>query len=207
MYIDVTGAVTIQDVLDRINNHASNADNLVVARLAAAGNGIELVTTDPSSIATFSVERVNASSAAIDLGLIPVGNNISAPPGVTGVETITGRDVNPQEVTGVFTALIRLRQALTVNDPRQIGRAVEMLESSRDQVNFAIAEVGARQQRLDVLRLRLETDEVELKSTLSEEIDVDLADAISNLIARQASFEASLRMSASLFRLSLLNFI
>ena len=205
--IDVTGATTVQDVLDRINNHANNADNLVVARLAAIGNGIELVTTDMSSNASFSVERVNASMAAVDLGLIPVGNNLSAPPVVTGVETITGRDVNPQEVAGVFTALIRLRQALVVNDPLQISRAIEMLDNSRDQVNFAIAEVGARQQRLDVLRLRLDTDEVELKSTLSEEIDVDLASAISDLIARQASFEASLRMAGSLFRLSLLQFI
>jgi flagellin-like hook-associated protein FlgL len=207
LFIDVTGATTIQDVLDRINNHANNADNLVVAQLAAVGNGIELVTTDPSNIATFSVERVNVSSAAIDLGLIAIGNNTSAPPVVTGVETITGRDINPQEVTGVFTALLRLRQALLTNDSPQIGRAVEMLESSRDQVNFAIAEVGARQQRLDVLQLRLETDEVELRATLSQEIDVDLAEAISNLAGRQASFEASLRMAGNLFQLSLLNFI
>ena len=60
---------------------------------------------------------------------------------------------------------------------------------------------------VDVLRLRLETDEVELKDTLSQEIDVDLAEAISNLIGRQASFEASLRMAGNLFQLSLMNFI
>jgi flagellin-like hook-associated protein FlgL len=50
-------------------------------------------------------------------------------------------------------------------------------------------------------------EQVELKSVLSDEIDVDMAQAASDFIARQAAYEASLRSIASLHQLSLLDFI
>ena len=48
---------------------------------------------------------------------------------------------------------------------------------------------------------------MQLQSALSQDMDVDLVEAISNLTARQYAFEASLRTAASLLQLSLLNFI
>ena len=54
---------------------------------------------------------------------------------------------------------------------------------------------------------RLEDENVQLRSALSQDIDVDLVDAISQLTGRQYAFEASLRTAASLLQLSLLNFI
>jgi flagellin-like hook-associated protein FlgL len=46
-----------------------------------------------------------------------------------------------------------------------------------------------------------------LRTALSDEIDVDLIEAISNLTARQISLEASLRAMANVLELSLLNFL
>ena len=54
---------------------------------------------------------------------------------------------------------------------------------------------------------RNEDEQVELKSVLSDEIDVDMAQAASDFLARQAAYEASLRSIASLYQLSLLDFI
>jgi flagellar hook-associated protein 3 FlgL len=68
-------------------------------------------------------------------------------------------------------------------------------------------EVGARQQGIDILQTRLEDELIELQAALSEEIDVDLVEAISSLTARQAAFEASLRVIGQIFRLSLLDFL
>jgi len=67
--------------------------------------------------------------------------------------------------------------------------------------------LGARQQGLDVLQTRLEDEVINLEDTLSKEQEVDLPSAISEMTARQASYEASLRTTASISRLTLLDFL
>jgi flagellin-like hook-associated protein FlgL len=67
--------------------------------------------------------------------------------------------------------------------------------------------MGSRQQSLDVLSVRLEDDEVQLRTALSKDLDVDLVEAISNLTARQFALEASLRTSASILSVSILDYI
>jgi flagellar hook-associated protein 3 FlgL len=57
------------------------------------------------------------------------------------------------------------------------------------------------------MQTRIQDEKVELTKALSLEIDVDLAEAISNLTARQLAVEASLRTSASLLQLTILDFI
>lgn len=209
--IDISSASTAADVVNLINNHASNpqtSSTKVTARLAASGNGIELVTSDVSTTAPFRVERANASFAANDLGLVPVGQDNSDAPVVSGgSETITGRDTNSQEVNGVFTSLFRLRDALRSNDQREIQRSATLLEDSLEDVNFARSALGAQQQSIDLLITRSEDEVVELKSVLSDEIEADLPAAISEFAARQASFEATLRTTAQIAQLTLLNFL
>ena len=83
--IDLTDTdYTIQDVLNAINNNVGNADGRLTATLVATGNGIALNDTswNPGSPGTIEVTRSEASLAAIDLGLIPEGeqyNNTSTP--------------------------------------------------------------------------------------------------------------------------------
>ncbi len=122
-------------------------------------------------------------------------------------ETIRGSDVNPQETSGVFTALLRLRDALLAGDLQGMGRAVEILDQAAQNVNFTRGDLGARQQGLDLLSVRLDNEEVELKAALSQEFEVDLVEAIVNLTARQASLEASYRTLAQVAKLSLLDFL
>lgn len=209
--IDIGSAATIADVINLINSDPANPQssaNRVTAQLAANGNGIELVTTDTSTTAALRVERANASFAANDLGLIPIGQDNSNSPTVSGTtETITGRDTNALESEGVFTSLYRLRDALRANDAREIERAAGLLEQSLTDVNFARSALGAQQQSLDVLLTRGEDEQVELKSVLSDEIEADLPAVISEFTARQSSYEATLRTTAQIAQLTLLNFI
>jgi flagellar hook-associated protein 3 FlgL len=204
--VDLTAAQTIGDVLDAINGHADNG-GAVLARLAAVGNGIELLTSEVGA-STFAVLKTNGSQAAEDLGLVPVGQSESDPAVAGGgVQTITGRDANPQEVSGAFTALSRLRDALVADDAVGIQRALERLDDAALQLTLSRAELGARQQGLDVLESRLDDEVISLEDSLSREIEADIPEAISNLTARQAAFEASLRTIGTLSRLTLLDFI
>ena len=119
----------------------------------------------------------------------------------------TGTDTNPFGTKGIFNSFLRLNEALANNDLLQVQRASQMLDDDINRLSFSRAELGARAQGLDVLQIRLEDENIELSKSLSQEIDVDIIEAISNLTARQASFEASLRSTASIFQLTLLDFI
>ena len=202
---DISSAQTIGDVIGQIN---AAGGGVVTAQLAAFGNGLELVTTDVSVTAQFAVLEVGGSQAAEDLGLIPKGQDTSAPPVVAGgTETISGRDVNPREAKGVFNSLIRLRDALRNDDLLQIGRAMELLDASVLDMNFSRAELGARQQGLDVLKVRLDSEQINLEESLSLEIEVDFVEAVSEMTARQAAFQASLQLAGKTFQLTLLDYL
>lgn len=118
-----------------------------------------------------------------------------------------GADVNPSETKGVFNSLLRLSKALETFDVVEIGRAVEMLDVDFERLTFSRADLGARSRSLDVLSQRVQDEDVQLRATLSEEIDADLVKAISDLAARQANMEATLRLIGQTLQLTVLSFI
>ena len=209
--IDVYGAKTIDDVLNRINQNPINQDPAngtpLVARLAVVGNGIELVDNSVGS-GHLTVTRTNGSLAAIDLGLVPPGEESSSS-STSGAapDLLTGADVNPQETLGLFTALLRLQSGLLSSDNEEIQRAVGMLDEQTTRMNFARAELGARQQGLDVLKTRLEDENTELQSTLSTDYDADITEVVTNLSAAQVALEASYRAIAQMVQVTLLNYL
>ena len=122
---------------------------------------------------------------------------------------ITSEDRHTLEVDSVFNSLLRLGEALLegVDGVPEIGRTIDRLDDDLDRVTNARGEIGSRVVNLNSLQVRLEDEEVELRSTLSQELDVDLTEAISNFTARQASLQASLQVTASLLQLSVLDFL
>jgi flagellar hook-associated protein 3 FlgL len=204
-------AKTVQDVIDLINNHPSNntGTTAVTARLAATGNGIELIDASTATTGPLIVESVEGSQAAEYLGFVPSGESqvSTSVPDVGGNYVLGSEDRHTLETDSVFNTLVRLRTALQEGDIPEIGRSLERLDTDRNRVNFARAEIGARLQDLDVINIHLEDEDVLLRAALSDDMDVDLVEAISNLTARQYAYEASLRTAGSLLQLSLLNFI
>jgi flagellin-like hook-associated protein FlgL len=205
--IDLDNAKTIQDVLNLINNNVNNLDpaSRVVASLNAVGNGIELI--DNGTGGNLSIERLNNSQAATDLGLLAADQNRRTGSGATPTQTLSGTDTNQQEVNSVYNALLRMREALRTNNQVEIGRAFGLIDEGNQSINFGRAEIGARQQGLDTLQTRLEDEELELQTTLSNEIDTDLASAISEMTKRQAAMQASLQLMGQTARLTLLDYL
>jgi len=197
--IDIGSAKTVGEVIDAINSATGGA---ITAQLADSGNGIELVdnTAGPGEL---TVTALSGSQAAEYLGLVGQGETQNS--SATG--TLTGTDQNFLETDSVFNTLIRLRDALQDNDINAIERALAKVDSDINRVTFSRAEVGARVRGLEFSRDSLQDEEIQLRSALSDQIDVDLVEAISELTARQISLEASLRSSANILQLSLLNFL
>jgi flagellar hook-associated protein 3 FlgL len=136
-----------------------------------------------------------------------------APPGVAGVadggapQLVQGTDANPRETQGIFNSLLKLNQAIDHDDVEEMQRIVELLDHDFDRLSFGRAELAARAQGLDALQTRLQDEQIELSTILSQEIDVDLAEAASDFAARQASYQASLQTMSNLYRLTLLDFL
>lgn len=209
--VNLSTAATVQDVIDLINNHLANnvGTTAVLARLSVTGNGIELVDSSTATTGDLIVAAVEGSHAAEYLGFVPSGQTLSSTntPDGDGNFVLGSEDRHTLEVDSVFNTLIRLRTALQEGDVEEIGRSIDRLDEDLTRANFAVAEIGIRLQSLDITNIKLQDENVQLRSALSEDFDVDLVEAISNLTARQYALEASLRTAATLLQISLLNFI
>jgi len=159
---------------------------------------------DPTAYALFDVVLDTTSGPNDGTGAVGVASGE-----LDGGEPdlLTGQDVNLQETDGLFTALLRLHEGLILNDNALIERAIAMLDDRVVDLNFSRASLGARQQGLDILNQRLEEEDLHLQMTLSNDLDADMVEVISEFVARQATYEAALRATAQIFQLSLLNYL
>ncbi|MEX2172038.1 MAG: flagellar hook-associated protein FlgL [Pirellulales bacterium] len=199
--IDLSTATTVGEVINLINSDDQNGGK-VLARLAAVGSGFELVDSSGGS-ADLIIRKVGESRAIEWLGFTSDGASQAS----SSTGTLQSEDRRPIEVEGVFHTLIELRDALLADDVLAIGRATSRLDDDLTRANFARSDLGARLQSLDSLQVRLEDEEVELRRVLSQDLDVDLVEAISNFTARQYALQASLQTTAQVLQLSLLNYL
>lgn len=209
--INLSSARTVLDVIDLINNNAANntGTTKVVAQLATTGNGIELVDQSTATTDDLILQTVEGSQAAEFLGFVPAGQTqvSSNATDAGGNYVLQSADRSTIESDSVFNTLLRLKHALQQNDTEEIGRSIERLDTDIIRVGFARSEIGTRLQSLEVIGTKLQDENVQLRSALSDDMDVDLVEAISNMTARQFSLQASLQTAASLLQLSLLDFI
>lgn len=193
--VDLSAAVDIGDVLAAINSAPGNPGTLV-ASLASVGNGITLTDTSGGG-GDLTVERANYSYAAEDLGILSR----------TSGAVISGADVNPITPEGILTNLLGLKNALLGNDEQGITFYAGKLDDDFTRILETRASLGARQQRVETVRDRISSEVVELKSMLSERVDLDYASSIVRLSTLQASFEAGLQTAGSFLQMSLINFL
>ena len=120
---------------------------------------------------------------------------------------MSGTDANPQEAAGVFNSLLRLTAALNTNDQAEIQRGATQLQQASQNLSATQASLGAEEQTLSSVQTQLTSQNTQLQSLLSNNQDVDLATVISNLTAQQVAYQASLQTMATMFKMSLLNYL
>ena len=201
--------------VELVNNLAAGDQALVT--YDALSRTLQIDVDPATTQATTVVDAVNTEGTFLaELNTINGPNDGSGLVVDTGVvatlssgtpEVLTGADVDPQETEGALNTLLQLQTAIRNNDLPNIQRALAMLENDIARLNFTRAEIGVRQQGIDSVDRRLQDEKIELNQALSDEIDVDLAAAISDLTARQFSFQASLQASAQTLQLTLLDYL
>ena len=192
--VDANGLNTVQDVINAINTADGGAG--VTAGFNGNTNGITLTDTTGGG-GVLLVSPLNASSAALDLGLTTaaVGN------------TVTGTDVNPVQSTGLFANLAKLTSALLNNDTTAITAAGVGIQADHDRVVLARGEAGSQVKGLEARQTQLDGENIATKSLLSNLQDTDFTTAVTRFQALQTSLQANYQLTAKVLHLSLLDFL
>jgi flagellar hook-associated protein 3 FlgL len=192
--VSLAGATTTQDVISDINTAAGGAG--VTASFPTTGNGIVLTDTAGGS-GKLTVTPLNFSTAATDLGLnVPATGNV-----------ITGSDVDPVQASGLFTDLANLRDALKGNNQSAITTAAQALAADGQRITDVRGQNGANLQAIQSRTDSIQSQQISLKSMISQLQDADYASTITQFQTLQTSLQATLMTAARTMQLSLLNFL
>lgn len=104
--VDLTGATTVADVIDAINNDSENTGSLT-ASLRGDGKGIQLVDSSGGG-GSLSVASLNSSAAANDLGILQTvaGDTMTGDDLIAGLNTVLLRSLNGGAGIGLGTISI-----------------------------------------------------------------------------------------------------
>lgn len=111
------------------------------------------------------------------------------------------------ESTGMFSALIDLRDALQDGDTAGIQSALGDLDDAADGVNALSTALGAITNQLDLSKQHLEAANVNLKGYLSKVEDVDMAEAMTKYNNREIAYQAALMTTSRAMQLNIMEFI
>lgn len=132
---------------------------------------------------------------------IAVGKNQTIQVTVPGDQIFTGATTN------LFDSIKNLLTALEANNGSGIETGISTLDQAITQVAAARGQVGALDNRLTTTQAALQGALHLVQTSLSQDQDIDLADAISNLTRQQTALQAAARSANALFDNSLLNFL
>ncbi|HJT30440.1 MAG TPA: flagellar hook-associated protein FlgL [Pirellulales bacterium] len=179
------------------NVNAATTANRVIAVLAA----------DPTAGPLFSAALTPTDGGAPNDGTGVIDTTATGTLAGGTAETLSGTDTNPQEVDGVFNALLRLQTALQNNDLSGIERANSLLGTAQQNLSLARAQLGANEQAVSGLQSTVNTANTQLQSSLSNQTDADMAQVISDFVAKQTAYQAALQSTGLISKLTLLDYL
>jgi flagellar hook-associated protein 3 FlgL len=142
---------------------------------------------------------------------VRIGKDILVEVGLDG-ESVFGDDsidwTDPASgANNLFKTMIDLRDALNNNDVQGIEQAMARLDSHMQVAQRTISDIGTKDVRMDVK----ESIIADLKLTYTDRIstleDADIAEAVTDLQAKQLAYQAALASSSSVMQLSLVDYL
>lgn len=113
----------------------------------------------------------------------------------------------PDATKGVLPALQQLVTTLGSGDASTIGSAIANLDDANGALQVRIGELGARQNQADATGTTLTA----LQSTLTQQksglSEVDMEQAITEMLARQTAYQAAMMASSKVMGLSLTDYL
>jgi len=132
-----------------------------------------------------------------------VSPNVSVPVSISG-EEIFGEAGAADNAFRVFDEILT---HLNNNELDLLRADMERIDGLSDRINSVWAEIGARTNRFELVKERIQDQIVSLKDLRSKVGDVDMAEAIIELTQRENVLQASLAVGARVMQVSLIDFI
>ncbi|MDH5588886.1 MAG: flagellar hook-associated protein FlgL [Gemmatimonadota bacterium] len=107
----------------------------------------------------------------------------------------------------VLGSLQALSDALDINDVPGIQNALTRMDTAFDEVQNLVGEVGSRVNQLEVSLNNIESLEINLNTFRSNLQDADLAEAVTQLVARQGTLEAAMAANSNILTLTLTDYL
>lgn len=107
----------------------------------------------------------------------------------------------------IFATLKELSGYLNAGNEDGITHSLANLDLHIDDTLQALANLGARSNRLDLIENRLADGSINVQALLSKTEDADMAEVITNLKMEEAVYQASLSAGARIIRPSLIDFL
>jgi len=87
------------------------------------------------------------------------------------------------------------------------GMGLTMVDTAQDKINVALADLGTRYKRGEILEDKVDEQKINTEERLSENEDVDIAEAYINLTQADNLYQAALMATSKILGNSLLNYI
>jgi len=107
----------------------------------------------------------------------------------------------------IFDTLRKLQTALMANDKEGVQESLDRIDETLNQVVLARTQLGSRVMTIDNSLNSLHASNVDLKTTISQNEDVDAFEVISNMNKTEDTLKATLATSGKLVEKSLMDFI
>ncbi len=179
-------------VMSKINR----ADIAVKAQLDPVTNSIILKTTTPHQI---WMEDAVGGTVLKDLGLVSA-NAGSPPANINRDARVSGGSL--------FDMLINLRDDLYAGNTIDIGgKALKGIDMAHNNMLSELARLGAEDSRLDTVYQRIAYEIPNIQQMNSNAVDLDFAEAITELKMMERSQQATLQTAARVLKPTLLDYL
>jgi len=134
-----------------------------------------------------------------------VGVDTFIPVNISGAELFgDGTATNPPNA---FKILTDLKDALMAGDYAAVETSLGDLDQRSDVVMEKWADIGAKANRVELMKNRLEGENLNLQELLSKTEDADMAELMVNMKMEENIYQASLSTGARIIRPSLIDFL
>jgi flagellar hook-associated protein 3 FlgL len=109
--------------------------------------------------------------------------------------------------SGALAALSELRTALQTHDRGAMSTSLDSLDAAFGSVQSLLGETGARANQLQVTTANLDSLDVTLRTFKSDLEEVDLEQAITELVTKQTAYQAAMLATSKVLSLNLSDYL
>lgn len=129
---------------------------------------------------------------------------------ISDVETMIANTTDETDLENYnkLKEMLETEQRLQVGSMTEaFGKGLTMVDTAQSQLNVALADLGSRYKRLELTYDKLSDQKIDTEEKMSENEDIDIADAYINLTQADNLYQASLTATSKILGNSLLNYI